>query len=131
MHECGCNNKTLAQNVGVSGVTIGRWKNGNGQLKLGNALKLANFFGCSLEFLMGRSDTPIDFVPQPCPPFYKHLRELLYTQGISRNKLNRDTPIKSSHFVDWKNGRDPQLISLIQLADYLGVTLDRLVGREK
>lgn len=63
--------------------------------------------------------------------FYPHFRELLKSKGITRNQINNDTRIKSSHFVDWKNGSDPHILSLIELANYLNVTLDILIGREK
>ncbi len=124
------NNEALGSVLNVSGKTIGRWKKGLYSIKLSNALKLANYFNCSLDFLTGRSENMLDFTPKPCPPFYEHFRAFLSHKKISRNKINRETNIKSSHFVDWKNGSDPNIISLIELADYLDITLDTLVGRE-
>lgn len=52
-------------------------------------------------------------------------------KGISRNRVNKETYIKSSHFVDWKSGADPHILSLLELAEYFDVSLDKLVGREK
>ena len=126
----GINNSTLAAEIGVSNVTVGRWVNGNNSFKLSNCLKLVNYFNCSLDFLTGRSDITIDFVPKNCPPLYNHIRQLMQKKGISRNEINHKTTIKSSHFVDWNKGRDPHIVSLIELADYLDVTLDELVGRD-
>ena len=124
-------NKTFAQAMGVNVSTVGRWRNGAKYMRLSQIVKIAEFFDCSLDFLVGRTDKLLDFSPIPCPPFYPHLREFLKKKGVSRNQINQETRIKSSHFVDWKNGADPHILSLIELADYLDISLDILVGREK
>ena len=124
-------NKTFAEAMGVSCSTVSRWKNNLIHMRLSQIVKIADYFNCSLNFLVGRSDNLLDFQPQTCPPFYPYFRELLKKKNISRNQINKETRVKSSHFVDWKNGADPHILSLIELADYLDVTLDILVGREK
>ena len=100
-------------------------------MRLSQFIAIADFFNCSLDFLAGRSETVIDFIPKKCPPFYEHFRNILKEKGISRYKIHTDTKIKSSHFVDWKNGTEPQIHSLIELADYLDISLDYLLGRDK
>ena len=127
----GIDNKTFANAIGVNVSTVGRWKSNTKYMRLSQIIKIANYFNCSLDFLVGRSDNLLDFQPNDCPPFYQYFRDLLKSRGITRNQINRDTRIKSSHFVDWKNGADPHIISLIELANYLDITLDILVGREK
>ncbi len=129
--EKNISNKTFAQAIGVNVSTVGRWKRNAKYMRLSQILKVANYFHCSLDFLVGRSETVIDFQPKECPPFYEHLRVLIEKKGISRNRINQETRIKSSHFVDWKNGADPHIFSLIELADYLEITLDVLIGRDR
>lgn len=124
-------NKTFAEAVGVSLSTVSRWENNAKYMRLSTIVKIAEYFHCSIEFLVGRTDKILDFQPKECPPLYPHLRELMKKKGIARNQINKATRIKSSHFVDWKNGADPHVLSLIELADYLNVTLDNLAGREK
>ena len=51
--------------------------------------------------------------------------------GVSWYRVTHDTAIKDSYFAGWSRGCDPRLDSLIALADYLDVTIDRLVGLEK
>lgn len=124
-------NKTFAKDLGVDVSTVGRWRNNAKFMRLSQIVKIAEYFDCSIDFLVGRNDNVLDFKPTKCPPFYPHLRAILESKGISRNQINKETRIKSSHFVDWKNGADPHIFSLIELANYLDVTLDYLVGREK
>lgn len=131
MNEKGISNKALAEITGVTPCSVGRWKRGVKNMRLTQFLIIADYFNCSLDFLAGRSEIFIDFVPQPLPPFYEHFKKILADKGISRNKLNTQTKIKSSHLVDWKNGAEPQIYSLTELADYFDITLDELVGREK
>ena len=131
MNEKGISSKELAEILGVTPCSIGRWKRGARNMRLPQFIAIANYFNCSLDFLAGRSETFIDFIPKECPPFYEHLKKLISEKGISRNKLNTDTKIKSSHLVDWKNGSEPQIHSLIELADYLDMSIDCLVGRDK
>lgn len=123
--------KTFANSIGVNVSTVGRWKNNAKCMRLSQIVKIADYLECSLDFLVGRTDTVLDFQPQKCPPFYQHFRELLKAKSISRNQINKETRIKSSHFVDWKNSADPHILSLMELADFLDITLDTLIGREK
>lgn len=128
----GIDSKTLAKEIGVSASTISRWKSSSKYMLLSGALKIANYFNCSLDFVVGRSETMIDFTPQQVyPHFYENLRSIMEQRNITRYEINAKTKIKSSHFVDWSRGSDPHILSLVELADYLEVTLDYLVGREK
>lgn len=126
----GIGNKAFAESMDVNISTVTRWKNNAKYMRLSQIVKIAEFFKCSLDFLVGRSEIVLDFLPQARPPFYPYFRELLKRMGVSRHQINSETRIKSSHFVDWKNGADPHILSLIELADYLNVTLDTLIGRE-
>ena len=93
-------NKTFAENVGVNISTVSRWRNNAKYMRLSQIVNIADYFMCSLDFLVGRSDNILDFQPQPCPPFYPYFRELLKNKCITRNQVNNETRIKSSHFVN-------------------------------
>lgn len=131
MSEKGISNVELAKVLGVTSCSVGRWKRGVANMRLAQFIMIADYFNCSLDFLVGRSENEIDFVPNECPPFYRHFKKLIADKGISRNRINTETKIKSSHFVDWKNGAEPQIHSLIELADFLDVSLDFLIGRDR
>lgn len=46
----------LADKIGTSQRNIGRWENGENQPGYSQLVLLADFFGCSLDYLVGRSD---------------------------------------------------------------------------
>lgn len=120
----------LGKAVGVSDSMICYWKEGKYKLHLANALKLADYFGCSVEYLMGRKNMKLDYVPRVCPPFHDRLMQVMKNEGKSRYRIVKDTDFSNGHFTKWKKGADPLVETLVNLADYLNCTLDYLVGRE-
>ena len=44
----------LAERVGVKHPAVYKWEHGRGNPSMGNARKLADIFGVSLDYLMGR-----------------------------------------------------------------------------
>ena len=121
----------LAAAVGVHATTVQRWRRGTKYLFLSQLVKLADYFDCSLDFLTGRTDTVLDYSPKPCPPFYARFREVMAERGITRYRMSKETKIKDSDLTEWSKGTDPHLFSLIEVADYLNVSVDYLVGREQ
>ena len=132
MYQRNMTSADLAEKLNVTPQTVNRWKRGEKLMLLSNLVATANLFRCSLEFLTGRNDNFIlDFIPQKCPPFYQRLRQLMSEKGITRAKVIEETNIKSAHFYLWRKGADVKIPALIELADYLDVSLDYLVGREQ
>lgn len=60
------------------------------------------------------------------------LREIRLEKNVSQVKLAEDVGVSKGIISMWENGqREPTLSSLVVLADYFGVSLDFLVGREQ
>ena len=122
--------ESLAKAIGVAGSAVRAWCNGSRTIYLSNAIKLADFFTYSLDFLAGLTEERITVSPKVCPPFYKNLRKVMNEKGITRYYIGTHTQIKDSYFQKWKNGTDSQLDTIIYLAKQLDCSLDHLVGRE-
>jgi len=120
----------LAAIVGVDATSVNNWKRGKFQLFLSNAVKLANFFECSLEYLVGRCDNTATYSAKSCPPFYPRFIAVVEECGYSTYYLRKESPIKGAHLNKWKRGADPLIATLISAADFLKVSLDYLIGRE-
>jgi transcriptional regulator with XRE-family HTH domain len=59
------------------------------------------------------------------------LKKLRQDRGLSQNDIVRLTGIPKSTYLRWEWGQGaPPLLSAIQLADALEITLDELAGRE-
>ena len=120
--------KQLGTEIGVSGSLVRYWQRGEKQAGLPNLIKLANYFNCTIDFLAGRSDDEIDFVPQTPPPFHKALRRILAIGGVSKYKFTWHTKFGDNYFYSWDHGAQPNLSTLIALADIFGCSIDYLVG---
>ncbi len=117
--------------LGIAPTIVRRWQAKSNDLRLSSVLKIVDYFGCSIEYLCGRTDTLIDYAPKPCPPFAEHLNGLLAERGITKYRLFLETPVNSSQFHYWTKGSEPRLSSLFALSEYLDISLDVLVGRDR
>lgn len=62
--------------------------------------------------------------------FIQRLTELITEKGLTISQLSKIVGIPSTTMYSWQNGIQPTAEKLIKLADYFGVTIDYLVGRE-
>lgn len=132
MNEKPIDAKTLAKQLELSEASIiYRWLKCEISLLLPTAVRIADFFNCSLDYLFGRSDDYSKISYKECPPFYMQLRKVLEEQKISQYRLTKDKIVSGGNFDSWLNKRQiPHIESIIRLADYLQVSMDYLVGRE-
>jgi len=130
MLESNIKSDELGNKIGVSGSAIRRWQRGDGVINLTNLIALVDYFGCAIDYLVGRSDNTEAFKSKQLPPFALRLREVLQERGMSRYSLNRDTKFKNNYFWKWDRGTIPTLPNIIELADLLDCTIDYLIGRE-
>ncbi|MCL2555945.1 MAG: helix-turn-helix domain-containing protein [Firmicutes bacterium] len=121
----------LAKRLNIGRSTVHLWKTGKRNITLSNALKLAEFFECSLDFLLGRSDDKLSYTPRTYPPFYDRLLQIIDEKGMTRYRLVKDTKISDGNLYSWKNGGNPFIQTVIDLADYFGYTLDCFIGLDK
>jgi len=130
MFENDLNAVKLAAALGVSDVSIGRWKKGASNILLKNALGIADYFECSLQYLIGKTDKKLDFTLQSYPPFYERLRQIMAEHNITWYRIVKDDILSDNNISSWKNGADPYLETIIKIANYFKLTLDQFVGRE-
>ena len=120
----------LAKQAGVATSTCYHYLDGTHSPDLKILVNIANYFCCSLDFLVGLTDdTPV--IVCSCPPFGTRLKQLMKERGINEAKLHKDLKISRSALYGWfTNAHLPEIPSLIKLAQYFDCSLDHLVGRE-
>ncbi len=122
----------LARKVKIQYKTISNYYKGEYMPSIKNAIKLADFFNCSLDFLVGLSDEEgFGKYTTPTLNFYEIYKKELGSQNLSHYRLAKDTNINMNDTEKWKKGSIPSLANLIKIADYLSVSIDSLIGREK
>lgn len=99
---------------------------------LENALKIAEFFRCSLDYLFGLTKEYKTYEFTTVSSITERIKTVIDNCGKSRYTICKQMNIDQSQMFKWYYGKQiPALSSLINLSDYLGCSLDYLVGREK
>ena len=95
-----------------------------------NAIRLANYFNCSLDYLVGLSeDTSMSFNKED-KPFSIRFQELLKEHNCTRYRVKKDTKLAKQSVDDWYNGvRMPTIDNLLVLAEYFSCSIDYIIGR--
>lgn len=123
--------EAFSKAVGIDRSVIYRYQRKNSAPSLSNAIIIADYFHCSLEYLFGRSATNPEVLFKTAPPFSEQLKKLLDEKVITRYKLCKDTGFAEQSVDDWYHGkREPSMSNAFELAKYFNCTLDYLVGRE-
>ena len=121
----------LATAIGISRPTVIRWTQNNHGISLANALCIADYFECSLNYLIARTDNKLNFKLYPAQPFYERLREIMNEKGVTWYRIVKDGIVTNNNLSTWKNGTLPLLQSVVDIADYFGYTLDEFIGRDR
>lgn len=114
---------------------IYHWKSGTARFmpSLKNIIMLADYFNCSIEFLLGIDDE--NKLPNPkkqLPDFGAHFKKVLKEKGSNLYRLSLLAGCKNtSPYYDWINGKStPRIDSLYKISKVLDCSIDYMLGRE-
>lgn len=120
----------LGKELGIDPSVVRRWRNKGIDVRLRTLVRLADYFECSIEYLCGKSHDNSKFVSgNNYPNFGERLLAVMKKNNVRPYQIFDNTKIMPSKYYYWLEGGEPSLTSLQQLAEYLNVTLDFLVGR--
>lgn len=122
--------KELSKALGTSCGVISKWRRGDIDPKLRSVIKLADFFECSLEYMCGKTEYDTYYERKDVERFGERLPKVLKACNKTAYRLIKDTRITSAQYAHWRKGIEPLLSSAEEIAEYLGITLDYLVGRD-
>ena len=98
---------------------------------LQNAIKIADYYQCSLDFLFGFSDSYTKKHSITVEDTCTRVKKAIDGSGKSRYEISKLTNISQQHLHRWYHGKTvPAIESLIKLAKALDCSLDYLAGRE-
>lgn len=122
----------LAQDLNLNPSAVYKWMRRVSVPNFENALLLADYFGCSLDYLFGLKELDVQYTPHtPFSSFSDNFEEILREKKISEYRLVKETGISRSKITSWRKGESlPSIHSLIVVATSLDITLDALVGRD-
>ncbi len=94
-------------------------------------VKLADFFHCTTDYLLGTSDLLDEKSFKQRPPFHEQLTFLLDHFKISKYRLEKATKISEQTVNNWQKGKyEPNVENLIRMSKYLKCSVDFVLGRE-
>lgn len=121
----------LSKFVNIERSSITKYLEGKVLPKLPYATAIADYFGCSLDYLFGLSNEYKKCNYLSCPPFYQLFQQLLKSRGCTRYRLYTDLGFHDQVVDNWYYGKHiPTLDYLIAIANYFDCSLDELVGRK-
>ena len=121
----------LSTELSIKISNLYKYKQGTYLPSLENAIKLSDYFKCSLDFLFGFAENYQETQFTKREKFSERFRQLLKEKGIKRQDLKKTKLFAKQSIDDWFNDvRLPTIDNLIELREYFGCTLDYLVGRD-
>lgn len=132
LFEKNLNRKTLAQEIGLNATCITHYLQGKRLPTVESLVRIADYFQCSTDFLLGREEENRFLRFKPCPPFSQQIEFLKGYFQCSSYHIYHGTGISKSGYYDWKRGkRMPTLENVIKLAECFDCRVDFILGREK
>ena len=123
--------KSFAEALKTEPSTITRYLRGERVPSAENLVAIADYFQCSTDFLLGRTEENRERTFKPCPPFGKQIEFLKDHFKCSSYKIYHGTGISKSRYYDWKNGkRAPTVDNIVRLAERFECSTDFILGRE-
>lgn len=120
----------LAKAIGCGKGTISRYMKMQKLPSVDVLVRIADYFACSTDYLLGREYENPAHAFLPCPPFQERLPLLCKQLKITKYKLKKETGIAESAIYSWQSGRtSPNLLNVIKIADTFGFTVDFVLGR--
>lgn len=115
---------TLCDKLGFSKSTPSMWKRGTvpNQRTLRT---VADYFGVAPEYLCNENSVSAEPIPRKAV-FWENFVELCNERGISATAAIRQIGLSSGTGTSWKNGAVPRIAVAQKVADYFGVTVERL-----
>ncbi len=132
IEESGLSLRQLAKESGVSAMQYSRYLKGSIPT-INVTLKIAKYFGCSLDYLFGLSEAKNGkkYKTYSCDisKFLSNYKKLLDENNITHYKFMKDSGYDESAIRHWKAGSIPRLDIVYYIAKNLGGSIDELVGR--
>ena len=134
--EKGLTQKSLSNMLNISQGAYAQWENGKREPNFEKLSMLACIFDVSIDFLLSKNleiskETYLKLKEEKKNLFSVRLKELRLQHGFSQEELAEKIGIKQNSYSDWENGKcKPNYEKLEKIADFFGVSLDWLFGRE-
>lgn len=131
MEDGNINIPGLAVAIGRNKSAISRWFHERYLPDPSTLIALADYFGCSVDYLFGLSDS-VGFVSVPDERrFYERFTELRDGAGVTDYRVAKECNLQKSTVSKWKEVERPEAVSLYRLAKFFDCSMEFLLGRSR
>lgn len=117
----------LAKKINVNSETINGYFNDNLYPEIKIAKRMADYFNCSLDYLLGLSEQLTNKDKNDLS-FIVTIKKLLKEKHKSVEKAMKDLNMSESTYYRWQTGSIPHTSAIIELAKYFDVSVDYLAA---
>lgn len=122
----------LSSDIGIASTTVTRYLQEKRAPSVETLVKIADYFNCSCDYLLGLVDEDITATYYPSPSFTEQLKFLKEHFKCSWRYFYTSTDISDSSFYNWKNGTSmPSVDCIVILAKGFNCSVDFIIGRTK
>lgn len=125
--EKGITQIQFANDFHIANGTIGMWESGRREPDFETARRIADYFGTTVDYLLGRDEKKL--IPE-VEVVGMNIKELREQEGVSQKQLAEAVRLAQNTLSQFETGkREPDLSTTQRIADYFGVSVDYLLGR--
>ena len=94
-------------------------------------VKLADYFNCTTDYLLGLSDIVDERKFKRRPPFSQQIDSLIAFSQKTQYRFGIEAGISDETFRRWRRGMNEASVeTLVKIASYLNCSVDFVLGRE-
>ena len=129
MYERNISFKQLSRNINMNDRTIRRWFEDRSP-KIESLIKISNYFGCSIDYLVGMSTTEFDFAPQSNKIiFTERYKQLKETCSINDARISERCNVSAVTVCYWNRGSIPSFDIIVDLCKIFDCSYEYIIGR--
>ena len=125
------NQINLAKEIGINQSQISRYLQGTIPT-ISSVVKICDYFDCSIDYISGLNEKKKYSLSQNGynnKIFYEHYKNALNKNNLTHYQLAKKNIVCETSLRLWKTGRLPNFEVLYNIANYLNVSIDYLLGR--
>ena len=130
MTDRNLNKVQLSRELGLDHSSVNSWFNKEFYPRIVNLIRIADLFGCSIDYLFGLSDVE-SFKPSKTPSdFLMRFDKLQVQNKVNDNRVATYCKIGSSAVAKWRRfKRYPETTAILKLVELFNCSIEYLIGR--
>lgn len=131
MDEAEIKTPALAKKLNVEPSVISKFLRAERMPSVNTLVKLADYFNCTTDYLLGESDILDERKFKRRPPFCEQIDVVIAYSKKSQYRLGKETGLSDETFRRWRKGKNEASVeAIVKIARNLKCSVDFVLGRE-